>query len=161
MLLVAFGWRMLYQESRLHRGELATRRGQVAELVVSALEGGLADAERLLRSAPDTRAMLAEGAVLVTVEPDGIRAWPRGRVLHVPVAPPLRQARADAFTNLDRAEVPDKRDPSLSAELARELAGSANPAIRATALIRLARALRDRGQHDAALRAYRAGGEDA
>ena len=153
MLLVAFGWRMLYQERVLHQSELATRRVQVAELVVSALEGGLSDAERLLRSGPDTRAILAEGAVFVTVEPGGVRTWPLGRVLHVPVAPRLRQARADAFTSLDFAEY-QLRDPSLSAKLASELAGSADPAIRATALIRLARVLRGRGQHDAALRVY-------
>ena len=67
--------------------------------------------------------------------------------------PPLRQARADAFADLDQAEY-QRRDPSLSAELASELTGSADPAIRATALIRLARALRARGQHDAALPPY-------
>ena len=152
-LLVAFGWRMLRQEDQIHRTSLRTRTEQAAGLVVSVLQSELAGVERTLRGPLAAFDAMPSGAVVVSLQPDRVALHPQGRVLHVPVAPRLPEAPDRTFDALDAAEY-RQRDTAAAKQLARDLAASPNAAIRAAALIRLARLLRATGEYDAALRAY-------
>ena len=152
-LLIAFGWRMLRQEDEIHRTSLRARTEQAAGLVVTALQSELEGVERMLRGPLAAFDAMPSGAVVVSLQPDRVTMHPRGRVLYVPVAPPLPAAPDRTFDGLDAAEY-RQRDRGAATQLARDLAASPNAAIRAAALIRLARLLRASGEYDVALRAY-------
>ena len=152
-LLLAFGWRMLRQETQIHRTSLRTQREQAAGLVVSALRSELRAVEGMLRGPLATFDAMPSGAVVVSLQPEGVTLHPRGRVLYVPVAPRLREAPDRTFAELEAAEY-RQRDRAAAKKLAQELAASPDSAIRAAAVIRLARLLRATGEYDAALRAY-------
>jgi signal transduction histidine kinase len=152
-LLVWLGWRALQQDRALALQEIQERREQAADLIVSALEQSLAAAERSLRDPSAMRDLAApQGAVALVLTPGRIEAFPQDRLLYYPVAPSLREAPPEIFAAADNLEF--RRADYRAAETAlRTLAQSADAAVRAAALIRLARVLRKRGNSAAALAA--------
>jgi signal transduction histidine kinase len=153
VLLVAFGWRMVQQEQVIEQGRLEARRDQTADLAIAALERSVSDAERLLRDPVAGGVSLPEGAVVVSFERDRVVAVPQGRVSYYPISAPLAHAPSDRFEALDAAEY-QANDRATARKLAGELAGSPDPAVRATALIRLARTLRASGDPERSLQLF-------
>ena len=153
VLLVAFGWRMVQQEQVIEQGRLEARRDQTADLAIAALERSVSDAERLLRDPVAGGASLPEGAVVVSFERDRVVALPQGRISYYPISAPLAHAPSDRFQALDVAEY-QANDRATAGKLAGELAGSPDPAVRATALIRLARTLRASGDTERSLQLF-------
>jgi len=152
-LLVAFGWRLLQQDRVIALADMQARRLQTANLVVTSLEQTITEAERRLREPENAAATLEHGAAVALLDPHGVTALPRGRVLYYPVSPSFPEPRPGVFEALDAAEY-RSGDRDTAIKIARDLASSAQPLIRAVALIRLARNLRARGDLEGALRTY-------
>ncbi|MBK5292528.1 MAG: hypothetical protein JJE04_12740 [Acidobacteriia bacterium] len=154
-LLIAFGWRLLRQDGALALRQVQERREQAADLITSGLEQSLAASEQSLRDAASLQTLAkAEDAVTVIFTPGRIEALPPGRLLYYPVGAPGEEAPAQLFAPGEDAEFRG-RDAAKAAALFRHLAArNSGPAVRAGALVRLARNLRKSGQFDAALGAY-------
>lgn len=134
--VVGLGLRLLDQDTQLEARNLADRREQAADRAARALDLALDGA---LRTNPHP------GALLVTL-PDGPLLF---RVLPFT----LPSAPAAAFAEAERAEFLENNHAG-AVSLYRTLAATPDPALRAGALLRLARALRKSGNPTAALEAY-------
>lgn len=155
LALVASGWRLLEQDLALSIAQLSERREQAADLVVSELERFLAAAEQALRDPDALRAAVAtdDDVVGITFESDQLEAWPRGRLPFHPRTAAGVEAPAARFAEGEDLEFRQHALPP-AIRIYRGLARSPDAALRAGALIRLARTLRATGATDAALGAY-------
>jgi signal transduction histidine kinase len=149
-LLVWFGIRLAAQDEELVRQRDFERRQAAAPVIVSNIQRLLADAEHSLISGdiPAATVRLRLTARAVTVEPRQGAAW-------LPVVPALPEATDDLFAN---AESIEQRNPAAALEEYEALARSESLPVRAGALLRVARVLRDPRSRDLerALAAYRA-----
>lgn len=152
-LLIWFGWRSIQQDRALALQQVQERREQAADLIVTGLEQSLAASEQALRDPSIQTLAVPEGAVAVVLAADHIEAFPAGRLLYYPMAPPSREAPARLFAAAEDLEFRQADYRGAGAAL-RSLAQSPDPVVRAAALIRLARNLRKSGQIAAALDAY-------
>src|SRR5690349_4828024 len=130
-LLLWFGWRSLQQDRALAIQQVQERRDQAADLIVSGLEQSLARDEQSPR-------VDAEGAVRVVFTPGSVAAFPPDRLLYYPVASAGPEAPARVFESVEQLEF-RRADYTAAVAALRALAQSPDPAIRAGALIRLAR----------------------
>jgi signal transduction histidine kinase len=153
-LLIWFGWRSLQQDRALALQQVQERREQTADLIVSGLEQNLTAAEQSLRD-PSALQTLAqpEGAVAVIFTPTSVEAFPKGRLLFYPISPAEHEAPASLFAAAEELEF-RRADSAGAAAALRTLAQSPDPAIRAGALIRLARNLRKNRHTTDALAVY-------
>ena len=126
-----------------------------ADRIAATLHGTLAETgDRLsawLASAPPTGK--PDDGVLLIERDNNIAAFPAGRLLYYPVAAPEPEAPPEAFTE---GEVAEFQAGNLNKAIAwyRTLADSRDAAVRAGALMRLARALRNAGHNEEARAAY-------
>lgn len=118
-----------------------------AQDAIRSLEQSLAEAGRL----PGTE--LPRAMVRFTLSPNGVMAEPAGRVLWLPVIPESEEAEAARFAEAEKLEY--QGDAASALLTYRELASSPEPAVRAGALLRLARVHRRAERWDKALEAYR------
>jgi len=148
--LLWVGWRLLGQESILAAQEAQQRVERAADSVTVALQRAFAASEQQLAS---DRSQWPEGAVAVAFRAGRVDAHPNDRLVYVPVAAALPEAPDSIFAEGDRAEF-QLNDRASALASFRELAGSSNRAVRAGALLRMARNLRAAGQTDDALAEY-------
>jgi hypothetical protein len=94
-----------------------------------------------------------DGAIAVTFSPAGVEILPAGRIAFLPVLPALREVPAEPFRGVDVLEF-QKGDRPGAVAAYRRLAASSDPAVRAGALLRLARNLDAVGRHPEALTIY-------
>lgn len=158
------GWRLVEQDRALERQQVRDRLESAADLVAAALvrSVGETDAQlarlidlpfqELVNAAAGAAADPADEAALVVLRPDGVDIASTGRLPYVPVAPVVSPA-SDVFA---RGEVLEFQQRDLQGAIAvfRGLARSDVPAIRAGALLRLARALRKARRDGEALAIY-------
>ena len=144
VLLIALGWRSIRQD-RVR--ELQDSREQAADLAVSNLQQSLSAAERQLQ---DASAVPADDSAVVRFEPGSVQ----GKLLFYPFTSAGKEAPAGVFAPGEDLEF-HSRDYAKAIAFFSGLAGSSDPAIRAGALIRLARNLQKSGATRAALGAYR------
>jgi signal transduction histidine kinase len=159
------GWRVLEQDRTLENQRLQDRLGTGADSIATALRGKLVEVEDLLAqldAAPEgqwpARASAITGtgrgdAVVVIFRPTRVDAFPAGSLRYYPVTPVSDDASSARFASGEELEYRQK-DTGAAITFYREAARSADPAIRAGALVRLARVLRNTGQQPAALAAY-------
>jgi hypothetical protein len=153
-LLIWFGYRSLTQDRALVLQQVQERREQAADLIVVAIGRNLAADEHSLRDSSAMQALAQpDGAVTVVFTPGRVAAFPGDRLLYDPVTPTANEAPAHLFAAAEDLEFLHKDYTAAAASL-RILAQSPDPAIRAGALIRLARNLRESGKNDAALAIY-------
>ena len=145
--LVWLGLQLLEQDRSLWAQRELESRQAAAQSVIRSLEQSLAEAGRL------TETPLPEGMVRFTLSRLGVRAEPAGRVLWLPVAAGLEEAEARRFNQTEKLEFQGGAERALLAY--KEMARSAAPAVRAGALLRLARVHRRAGRWGDALAAYR------
>ena len=139
VLLVAFGWRLLQQDRALEAQQARLAREQAADVIVAALEQQVGAMEAALRA----------GTAVETV-----RAHRDSAAVSFSGGPGPAVAGADhIFEDAERLEF-IQRDLAAAAAAYRRAAGSPDRAIRAGALIRLARVLRKTQSNDAALATY-------
>ncbi len=144
------GWRLLEQDRALESQQVQQRVERAADVVVAALQRAIAAYEQRLTG---DGAAWPEGAIAVTFSETWVDVVPAERVAYWPVTPPLSEASTAIFAPAEQLEL---REGNLRAAITAfaRLAGSADPAVSAGALLRLGRTLRKAGRHDEALAAY-------
>lgn len=155
-------WRVLEQERALEGQRLQERLDNAADLASAALLRSLAQMEerlnRLLAS-PESQVATAAAsftqpeALLVTLTATNLATYPSGQLLYLPLPIPANESLATTFAQAEAAEFQQK-DYARAIVALRALARSEDAAMRAGALLRLARNLRKAGQAQAALAAY-------
>ena len=146
--LVWLGLQLVEQDRSLWAQRDLEGRQAAAQAIVSSLNQSLADAERhLSQGEPPT------GAVRFVVSPQGVEAHPATRVLWLPTLPAMPAAEAAQFTQAETVEFQGGAERALA--FYEEMARSSSPAIRAGALVRVARVHRRERRWREALTAYR------
>jgi len=152
--LVWMGWRLFQQDRALAVQRIQERRERAADLIVTALQQRISEAEQHL-ARPSIAEDIApdDDALLVIFEPGSIEAQPKNRLPYYPFMPPRSEPPERLFS---RGEEYEFRSQDYARAIAgfRELAQSKDPAVRAGAQLRIARNLRKSGQLEAALAAY-------
>jgi len=159
------GWQSLQQDRRVEAQLVRDRLESATDLIAAQIRQQLADTEEELNrlaatpadelrlSAPRYGAQLREDALLVVFEAGRVTAHPAGRLLYYPELPEPAEPPAEVFAFGEALEFKD-RDPRRAIAVFEKLAGAADDAVRAGALVRLARNQRKAGQSDAAMATY-------
>jgi signal transduction histidine kinase len=148
------GWQFLQQDRSLERQRMQERLEQAADHVASLLQRTLLGLDNYLSLTPDRAAKeLPEGVVVVLAAQRTVNVYPPGRLLYYPFVPAAEEPPAAAFAEGENLEY-QRNDPAKAAEVFRALARSPSPAVRAGALMRLARNLRKMGHPEEALEVY-------
>jgi signal transduction histidine kinase len=146
--LIWFGLRLLQQEQAVaeeHRQEQFERE---ADRVAASMRLSLAEARERLSvwAITPPREDEPRQGVLLSLKRDSVSAFPEGRLIYWPVPQSDKEAPASAFAQGERLEFIDQQE-DRAAKWYRALADShVSSAIRAGALLRLGRVLRNSGQ---------------
>jgi signal transduction histidine kinase len=163
--LAWLGWRLFQQDRALERQRVQVRLEHAADIVTAELTRRLAGIEdRLARLAslpsvdlPDSAeryAALFCGDAVVLVLGDGdLAAYPSGRLPYYPITPARPEPDLRVLADGETLEF-RQRDLAGAARVYDRIARSTDPAVRAGALLRLARIERKAGRHMAALATY-------
>lgn len=149
-MLMWLGVHLVQQDRVLEAQQAQQSLERAADLVVAALQRALAFLEQ--RLAAGSRQWPA-GAVAVTFHENQIEAYPKERVAYFPMHSSLREAPLATFAEGEDLEF-RKNNRAASIEVYRKLAKSSGDAIRAGALLRLARNLAGAGRTEEALAVY-------
>ncbi len=158
------GWRLLEQERALERQRAHESLQSAADRIGATLARQLTEIEGRLGSlavTPDHQVATAaselvdrlDDALIVVLSPDGIDGFPRGRLLYYPFLPSAPEPPAETFAQAEALEF-RSRNPAAAATAYRKLTGSSEPAVRAAALLGVARNLRKARRFEEALAAY-------
>ena len=148
--LLWLGWRFLDQDRVLERQQAQDRLERSADLVAATVQRNVSASEqRLANGAADW----PEGAVALTFHAGRMDAQPRSRIAYLPVAPAAPKRRPRRSPKGEALEFRQK-DRAAAIRKFSELAAAPDPAVRAGALVRLARNLKALGRNDEALAAY-------
>jgi signal transduction histidine kinase len=153
--LAWFGWRVLYQERVLDTQRAQERLEQAADRITATARGVLAETgERLgtWTTLPPADGKPDDGLVLI-FSGDRLSALPAGRLLYRPFPYLAPEAPAAAFAEGEAIEF-QQNDAAHAIEWYRRLAENKDSAVRAGALVRLARVLRKSGRIPEARDAY-------
>jgi two-component system phosphate regulon sensor histidine kinase PhoR len=151
--LVFLGVRLLQQDRDLARQRRAETLQQASDRAVRALGDDLAALQRRLSDPSSFPAQSPPGSAYVLITRDQVSVAPAGAVAYYPMARPLKEPPASPFVELEAAEF-KAQDLSKALEIGRRMAGSADPLVRAGALLRQARILRKMGRSTDALATY-------
>lgn len=152
--LAWLGWRLIEQDRVIEEQRIQVRRGQAADLIVTALQQALSAAEQRLAD-PSTRraAPPSDDALVIVLGPRSMETYPNTRLLYYPLGPTLKEVRAELFVPGEDYEF-RLQDQAKAIASFRALARSADAAVRAGALLRLARNLRKASRLSEALEVY-------
>jgi len=154
--LAVLGLRLLKQDRVLETQRLAELREAAADRVVRSLEQSLAATEQALAGEFNRNPSgLTEDSLAAILGPESIEAIPPNRLLYYPVAPPAKAPPGQPFREAEDYEF-RQQDTERAAGAYRALCSSADAAVRAGALLRLARVSRRAGRRPEALDAYQA-----
>ena len=146
--LVWLGLQLVEQDRSLWAQRELEGRQAAAEAIVYSLNQSLADAERHLSDGE-----VPPGAVRFVMSPQGVKAHPPTRLLWLPTLPVMPAAEAAPFTEAEIFEFQGGRRVRLRST--RSWGHSTSPAVRAGALVRVARVHRRERRWNDALTAYR------
>jgi signal transduction histidine kinase len=153
-VLAWLAWRTFEQDRALERQRLRERVETVAASVASGLGLRLDELARQLPAlAAAFSVSLPDDSVLLLIRDGEILERPSGRLLYFPRIPEGRRPRDGRLTAAETLEF-RSQNPAAAAEAFRTAGGSADPAVRAAALLGLARCLRKVGREQDALAAY-------
>jgi len=150
--LGGLGWHLLNQDRDLSRQRIQERLEGAADLASAILVRKVSEAENLLTTAPAEEPKSVD-ALTLTFTTDNIEAKPAARLIYYPFVSEVRGFETSMFGAGEAAEFHEHNYAKAVAAF-RELARSTNPAVRAGALLRLARNLRRSGAVPEALAAY-------
>jgi signal transduction histidine kinase len=150
-----FGFKLLEQDRMVQAQQRQERLEQAADRIAATLRGTLAETgERLsawLAAAPP--AGKPEDGILLIGSDSTVTAFPEGKLLFYPVPASDPEAPAVLFAEGESLEFLQSQ-PARAAEVYRRMAESGDPARRAGALLRLARALGKTGRRAEGAAAY-------
>ncbi len=159
------GWRLLKQDRALENQRTQERLDNAADLIGASLLRKFSESEDQLTglsalSDPElgARASALSGqpagtALIIVFRPQAVDAYPQTSLVYYPFLPSAKEPPASVFEAGEALEFQQK-DPAKAIAAFRELSRSKDPAIRAGALVRLARNLRKAQQPRAALDVY-------
>jgi signal transduction histidine kinase len=158
------GWRLLEQERALERQRAheslqgsVDRIGAALTRRLTEIEGRLSSLavapERQIESAATELGSGSDDVLIVVMSPGGIDGYPAGRLLYYPFLPSAPEPPAQMFAQAAALEF-RRQDPAGAAAEYRKLARSPEPAVRAAALLGVARNLRKGRDLTGALAAY-------
>jgi signal transduction histidine kinase len=152
--LIWLGARLVRQDRALEAQRLQDKRESAADRIAAALEQAVSADERSFLGLPgEAPHSGTAGLVLVVANASGFRVLPETGLPYYPAAPPPPEADARVYHLADESEFRD-RDFERAIAALRIHAASPDPAVRAGALLRLARNLRKAGRPKAALQIY-------
>lgn len=163
--LVWVSWRLIQQDRELERQRRQDRLGQVLDAAAAGLLRTLSEREQqlaeLARASPDAlpAAMsaaardLSDDSAIVVLDEHRTAVAPAGRILFFPTAAVGPEAGGPVFSPGEAAEY-QRHDPDTARDAYASLARSPSAAVRAGALLRLARVYRAMKMPDRALAAY-------
>jgi len=153
-----FGWKLLDQERVVEAQRAQDRLEQSAGRIAAVASGALAETGERVGSwliSPPSDGKPEEGVLLIVPgDGSGFSALPAHRLLYRPSPSAEPDELPDAFAEGEVLEF-QQAMPERALEMYRRLADSANPVIRAGALMRIARVLRKTGQTERAKDTYR------
>ncbi len=153
-VLAWLAWRTFEQDRALERQRLQERLAAAAASVVSGLEARLRELSRQLSAmAASADVSLPGDSVLLVARDEGISERPSGRLLYFPRVPAGRRPLDARLAGAEALEFRNQ-NPAASADAFRAVAHDEDPAVRAAALLGLARCLRKIGRDQEALAAY-------
>jgi signal transduction histidine kinase len=147
--LVWLGWTLVAQDQELAEKQLTDRLGDAADDLVRRMARDL-DGLDPGSAVPEPDA----GPLVVTLSSAGVVSRRGAPLVFVPVQPAPVEPRPSMWTEAQAAE--DRGDRVRAEAAYQRLARSSDPAVRAGALVRLARVQRNSGNTDRALDAYAA-----
>jgi len=151
--LAWLAWRTLEQDRILEHHRAQERLQRSADLLAATLQERLrALPEQLPGLFASAQAVPAD-SLLISFRGGAIETLPPRRLLYLPAAPAAPRLPSGIFSEAEKLEF-QKQDYTAAAHVYREKAGSRDAAVRAAALVGLARNLRKSGQGDAALAVY-------
>ncbi len=142
-----FGWRLLQQERSVEAQRSQERLEGVADRIAAAVRGTLAEiGERLgdWEAAPSF-GFPPRGGVVLLLKENSLAATPADQLLFYPFPSPEPEANPVAFAEAELLEFA-QGEPGKALESYERQAHSSNTAIRAGALLRMARVLRNTGR---------------
>lgn len=144
--LAWFGWKLLTQERMVEAQHVEERLEQAADRITATLRGMLAETGERVAAPKWDAPKWAAGRedVLVQVGANSLMVYPRDRLLFWPMAAPQPEAPPAAFAEGERLEF-QENDLRKAAEWYQHAANSPDAAVRAGALMRLARVWRKAG----------------
>lgn len=163
--LIWLSWQLIRQDEALAEQRIAERRESAADLATAALQKSLVQAEEQLNAlsvtpirelsgkADQIAKRLGADSVLIICGPDSVEAFPSGRLLFHPTRPSAAPAARNLFAQAESLEFFRENFGAAIAVL-QDLARAGDPAVRAGALMRLARIHRKSGRLREALAAY-------
>ena len=163
--LIWLSWQLIRQDEALVEQRIEERRESAADLATAALQKTLLQFEEQLAAlsvtpaserpgkADDIGMKLGGDSVLVIFGPDSVEAFPAGRLPFYPTRPSGATAAHDVFAAAESLEFVHE-DPRAAVAILRDLARSGDQAVRAGAIMRLARIDRRSGRLREALAAY-------
>jgi signal transduction histidine kinase len=147
-------WRLLEQDRALENQRIQERLDHAADLVTGALHRRLTELEEQLPAfAISPPADFPSGGLIVIFQPEHIQVHPGGRLLYYPFLPPPKEAPGSNFQTGEVLEF-QKQDYAGASAIFVQQARLKDPAIRAGALLRLARNFRKNRQLKEALAVY-------
>ncbi|MEI9974231.1 MAG: hypothetical protein WDO73_20575 [Ignavibacteriota bacterium] len=153
--LAWFGWRMLYQEQMVDTQRAQERLEQAADRITATAKGILAEAAERVgawSASPPSESQPGGGLVLI-VSGSSLSAAPAGRLLYWPFPALAPEAPATIFSGGEAIEF-QQQDASKAVDWYRRLAENKDAAVRAGALMRVGRVLRNAGHAAEARAAY-------
>ncbi|MEX2270035.1 MAG: HAMP domain-containing sensor histidine kinase [Vicinamibacterales bacterium] len=159
------GWRSLEQDRDLEVQTVRERLEDATDSIAAEIRNNLADIEARLdrfSSLPADAAAeavaaystnLGDNALIALFDSDGVRAFPRRRLLYYPVLPATEEPYLEAFMP-GRSSASGRDDLNTAMLYNREMAASDDPRIRAEGLLGLARNQSRAGRPDAALATF-------
>jgi signal transduction histidine kinase len=150
-----FGFKLLEQDRMVQAQRRQERLEQAADRIAATLRGTLAETGERLSAWITTPppAGKPEDGVLLTVDENSVTAYPTGRLLYYPAPSNEPEAPPEVFAQGELLEFLQAQ-PAKAADAYGALAESKNPAVRAGALLRLARVLAKLGRRDESRAAY-------
>ncbi len=150
-----FGFKLLEQDRMVQAQRRQERLEQAADRIAATLRGTLAETGERLSAwlATPPVAGKPDDGVLLIVEENSVTAYPAGRLLYYPAPSQEPEAPAEVFAEGELLEFLQAQ-PGKAVDTYVVLAESRNPAVRAGALLRLARVLARLGRREESRAAY-------
>ncbi len=147
------GWLLLAQDAALDVQRRQEALDQAADRAAAAMQRTIADLRSRTSAEPDAIGQFPAGVSRISLARGVVRVWPEDSLLYYPFRTRPPAAPSETFDPGEQYEFAG-RDLDLAAREYSQLVRSANPAVRAGALARLARARRKQHDASAALVAY-------
>jgi signal transduction histidine kinase len=147
--LAIFGWRLLEGQRFIEAQHAQDRLEHAADRIAARIREALAkSSERLAKGRP------LPGELLLELSGSSLTASPPGQLLYYPFPPPDPEPYSKTFEEPELFEFAESQ-PAEALRGFERLTRSANPAIRAGALLRTARVLRNLGRREESIAVYR------